>query len=60
MQKIIVYKTTHVTWCCYSLIVVKLGFPCLYFALYLGVRQSRFASLNDHAVASFPGEEFVY
>ena len=28
------------TWCCYSLVVVVLGFPCLYFALYV-VRQSR-------------------
>ena len=45
MQKIIVYKTAYVTWCWFSLVVVNLGFPCLYFALSLGVRQSRFASL---------------
>ena len=44
MQKNIVYKTAYVTWCCYSLVVVNFGFPCLYFALSLGVRQSRFAS----------------
>ena len=29
MRKIIVYKTAYVTWCCYSLVVVNLGFPCL-------------------------------
>ena len=29
----------NATWCCYPLVVVNLGFPCLYFALSLGVRQ---------------------
>jgi hypothetical protein len=41
-----VYKPYYVTWCCSSMIVVNLGFPCLYFALSLTVvvvRQSRFA-----------------
>jgi len=38
-----VYKTPQVTWCCPPMIVVVLGFLCLYFALYLGIRQSRFA-----------------
>ena len=54
MQKNIVYKTAYVTWCCYSLVVVNLGFPCLYFALSLGVRQSRFASLLLPLALSFP------
>ena len=40
------YKPYHVTWCCSSMIVVNLGFACVYFASSLAVvvvRQSRFA-----------------
>ena len=40
MQQKNVYKTVYVTWCCYSLVVVNLGFPCLYFALSLGVFET--------------------
>jgi hypothetical protein len=39
MQKIIVYKTVYVTWCCYSLVVVVFSFDCLYNA-FNSVRQS--------------------
>ena len=54
MQKIIVHKTAHMTWWCYFLVVVNLGFPFLYFALSLGVRQSRFASLLLPLALSLP------
>ena len=43
MQKNMFYKTAKVTWCRSSMIVEVLGLPCLYFALYFGVRQNRFA-----------------
>ena len=46
-----VYKTVQVIWCCSSMIIVVLGFPCLYFALYVGVRQSRFALLLPLALS---------
>ena len=45
MQKSLVYKPAQVIWCCSSMIVVNLGFPCLYSALSVAmvvVRQSRF------------------
>jgi len=33
-----VYKTAYVTLCYYSMIVVNLGFPCLYNAFYMFVK----------------------
>jgi hypothetical protein len=63
MRKIMVYKTAYVTWCCYSMIVVSLGFPCLYFALSLAVvvvRQSRFAPWPLSFLHAFTAHKGLY
>ena len=58
MRKIMVYKTAYVTWCCYSMIVVSLGFPCLYNAFYmfvkvLGSTKKRRTGCGHHPLVCF-------